>query len=144
MKSENKPATASDLDKAALQNVPTAASSIEPTLAQIDEELERQSRQSMQDGGDSQERLSPVLKKPQGGGGGGDQAKARTQKRLQFDDMAASAEDDNLLTSPKRGAEGGAAEQNMAKFFQRSKTIKMNNTGMSNASSFSQNSFIKA
>ena len=144
MKSENKPATASDLDKALLHNVPTAASSIEPTLAQIDEELERQSRQSMQDGGDSQERLSPVLKKPQGGGGGGDQTKARTQKRLQFDDMAASAEHDNLLTSPKRGTGGGAAEQNMAKFFQRSKTIKMNNTGMSNASSFSQNSFIKA
>ena len=135
MQSENKPATASDLDKALLHNVPTAASSIEPTLAQIDEELERQSRQSMQDGGDSQERLSPVLRKPQGGG---DQAKAKTQKRLQFDDMAALTEEDKIIAaSPARGAGGSAAEPNMAKFFQRSKTIKMNNTGMSNASSFS-------
>ena len=139
MKSENKPATASDLDKA-LPNVPTAASSIEPTLAQIDEELERQSRQSMQDGGDSQERLSPVLRNPQGGAGG-DQVKAKTSKRLEFDDIATLAEPGTpLMASSGRGA----AEQNVAKFFQRSKTTKMHNTGMSNASSFSQNSFIKA
>ena len=141
MKSENKPATASDPDKALLHNVPTAASSIEPTLAQIDEELERQSRQSMQDGGDSQERLSPVLRNPQGGAGGGDQVKAKTSKRLEFDDIATLAEPGTpLMASSGRGA----AEQNVAKFFQRSKTTKMHNTGMSNASSFSQTSFIKA